>query len=366
MGIYCPSDSARMLLDDVLALLEGDVDSDISERSREREDRISQYSYEDKVYQNARKESSSNIAKPKPSEGPYSLEIAEIKEGNAAISMADGGDEDALHYLKLSENLDILVSASIENDGIDEIIIRIDGQQAYRNLYTAQNEDDVFMDVAELFLMLLRSDSHALLRLELPYSVSCMIDDKSVNPVRGYIILGKGEHSIELSSPMYKSYSGTFDLEESLVFEPVLEKRESSLLSVDLRPADSSLFLNGKMTDSRLLYVTYPMTITATREGFSLYSFQSMKRLDSLEIDMRPKWMEGVSLTGDGKSDFYDKLLKTLFSFGAYVGSLSLAGIYPDLDLRPAAVALMGISLVQLMEMADSMFSYYRSSQLGI
>ena len=52
-------------------------------------------------------------------------------------------------------------------------------------------------------------------------------------------------------------------------------------------------------------------------------------------------------------------------TFGAFVATNSLSGIYTDVDLAPVAVAFTGLSLVQLVELMDAMFDYFQMARMG-
>ena len=63
---------------------------------------------------------------------------------------------------------------------------------------------------------------------------------------------------------------------------------------------------------------------------------------------------------------FYINLIATIVSFGCYVASGSLSDIFTEVELRPVAALAAGISIVQLVELFDSMFDYYQAARLGI
>ena len=76
--------------------------------------------------------------------------------------------------------------------------------------------------------------------------------------------------------------------------------------------------------------------------------------------------MEDNDIVERSKDRFYTNLLATIISFGCYVASDSLSGIYTDADMAPAVTLFAGVSFVQLVELFDSMFDYYQASRLGI
>ena len=277
------------------------------------------------------------------------------------------GDEDAFTYLMLRENLDLLIAADAKEDGLmTECTVYANGEEIHRNLYISSDDSSEFDSLLSALFPMLKDDE-VIVRVEAPSTVSLSIDGEAVTLIRSVIVMERGEHLLRFTSPVYETVEMTIDAEDGLVVAPEFVEFPTSRLFISTLPYDAELYFQGLKSESHFIpEADVPFQITAVREGFAPLLVQSRLPLESINLTLRPQWMEDNDIVERSKDRFYTNLLATIISFGCYVASDSLSGIYTDADMAPAVTLFAGVSFVQLVELFDSMFDYYQASRLGI
>ena len=134
-----------------------------------------------------------------------------------------------------------------------------------------------------------------------------------------------------------------------------------------MRPYDAELYYQGDKMDSHLIRSSVsPFSIALSKPAFAFYSFESKRDIDTLDLYMRPEWMDDSNILKNEKEEFYKSLFTTLISFGAAIGAESLKRIYSEVDFGPADVVFTGVSLVSLIYMIDSISSYYNAARYSL
>lgn len=298
----------------------------------------------------------------------YFLEIVEPVFSPEEKGFLFSGDEDARCFLMLREDLDALVVADVEEDGmLCESTLRLNGEEVHHSLYLPSDESVEFMAILSVLTGYLKGPLFAVVRVDVPESVLVQVDGDEVKPIRGCIVLEKGEHRFSFSSPDYENAVMEADVADGTVVAPSLQKRSFGPLFVSSRPYGSTLSFRGLEQDSHLVSnAVIPFQMTLTHPGFSDLSVQSRLPMETIHVSLRPEWMADEDLIGRAKDRFYTNLIATIVSFGCYVASGSLSDIFTEVELRPVAALAAGISIVQLVELFDSMFDYYQAARLGI
>ena len=279
------------------------------------------------------------------------------------------GDEEAFDYIKLRDGYDMIISiALVSDDVLPEIALYVDSRLEHQALYAEalrKNEEDFLFS---FFGSLLLGPDFTVVDVDMPSNGTLYVDDEQISTYTSCIVLSEGLHSISYIIPGYKTK--TFDVIVDSSTEKIdllLDKIEQNDLTISTVPFDSTLFYNGLQLDGKMIEkVVYPFTISATHDGFSLYSMQSMTAVDSLKISLKPLWMDSEDMISEAKGNFYMNLFATLMCFGGYIATQSVDNMVDEYDIKPVSVVLCGISLVSLVNMIDSMFEYFDSARMGI
>ena len=295
------------------------------------------------------------------------LEIVSASISDVEGSFLAAGDKEAYDYVMLSDDLDLLITAYTEEEGLmTDLSLLVNGEEVYSSLYLTSEEDDEFMNILRVLMPYIKSPDTVIVRVAVPPVVSVSIDGSAVTPLRSVIALERGEHEAVYTSPRFETVRETIYAEEGTVLSPRFVPLFSGPAFISSLPFDAALYYQGiRVEDHIVPEGTVPFSIAARRSGFAPYSMQSTAIEDTISIELRPLWMEDADTIDRAKTRFYDNLLMTLVSFGAFVASGSLDSIYADAGLAPVAVAFTGISLVQLVELLDSMFDYFQMARMG-
>lgn len=279
------------------------------------------------------------------------------------------GDREAIEYIKLRDNYDmIIVIAENSNDIIPEIALYIDGELTREALFNSTLLESEEAALFDIFSSLFLSDDYAIIDVDFPKNGTLYIDGEEETIYTSKIALKKGEHDISYIIPGFISKEFTIYIgDETESLELNLEEVPPTSLSFSTTPFDAKVYYNGLFFPERTIEkLEYPFTITATHDGFSLYSMQSMVPVDNLTITLKPAWMDSENILEQSKGDFYMNLFMTLMSFGSYIAMQTVTNLKPEYNLAPVSVVLGGISLVSLINMVDSMFEYFESARYGI
>lgn len=279
------------------------------------------------------------------------------------------GDEEAFDYIKLRDGYDMIISiALVSDDVLPEIALYVDSRLEHQALYAEalrKNEEDFLFS---FFGSLLLGPDFTVVDVDMPSNGTLYVDDEQISTYTSCIVLSEGLHSISYIIPGYKTKAFDVIVDSSTEkIDLLLDKIEQNDLTVSTVPFDSTLFYNGSQLDGKMIEkVVYPFTISATHDGFSLYSMQSMTAVDSLKISLKPLWMDSEDMISEAKGNFYMNLFATLMCFGGYIATQSVDNMVDEYDIKPVSVVLCGISLVSLVNMIDSMFEYFDSARMGI
>lgn len=279
------------------------------------------------------------------------------------------GDEEAFDYIKLRDGYDMIISiALVSDDVLPEIALYVDSRLEHQALYAEalrKNEEDFLFS---FFGSLLLGPDFTVVDVDMPSNGTLYVDDEQISTYTSCIVLSEGLHSISYIIPGYKTKAFDVIVDSSTEkIDLLLDKIEQNDLTISTVPFDSTLFYNGLQLDGKMIEkVVYPFTISATHDGFSLYSMQSMTAVDSLKISLKPLWMDSEDMISEAKGNFYMNLFATLMCFGGYIATQSVDNMVDEYDIKPVSVVLCGISLVSLVNMIDSMFEYFDSARMGI
>lgn len=295
------------------------------------------------------------------------LEVVSVTVSDAENEFLMKGDEEAFSYVMLSDDLDLLIVSKTEDDGLlSDHTLWVNGREAYSSLYLSSDDDEEFYSILSVLLPYLKSPDTIIVPVDIPAVVSLSIDGSPVTPLRSVIALEKGEHEIIYTSPRFERIEETVDVDESTVLSPHFVPLFSGPAFISSLPYDAAIYYQGMPVVNHVVEEgTVPFSIAARHDGFSPFSMQSTEISDTISISLRPEWMAENDTIERAKGRFYDSLIATLVTFGAFVATNSLSGIYTDVDLAPVAVAFTGLSLVQLVELMDAMFDYFQMARMG-
>ena len=301
-------------------------------------------------------------------DGSLVLEVVEAEVQDAERPFLLAGDRDAFDYIRLVQDLDLIIAAETADEGLlSEVSVYANGDLVHRAAYIASEENDQFLPLTESLLPYIKSEDYIIVPVSMPSNVSLTVDGGSVPLVYGYTVLEKGEHEMRYTSPAFMNLEETVTVDEGYRIEPVLQPLFSGPAIVSSVPFDAEIYYQGvKVEDHMAMNGTVPFSITASAEGFAPFSIQSTRLTDNLTIMLRPGWMEDVDLVADAKTRFYNARLGTLITFGVHVAANAVTNIYPEYSIAPVATAMAGISIVQLVEMVDAMFDYFQAASLGM
>ncbi len=296
------------------------------------------------------------------------LEIAEDPFSETEKNFLLSGDREAFRYLMYRENLDMIIAADAEEEGLmTSLELYIDGDEVYRSLYTSDGEESEFMNLLSILLPRLKNEETVIVRSSLPITAAIEADGERITPVNGLFTLTRGGHRMKLSMPFSQDVEMTFDAEEGAVLSAEFVPVFSGAIFVSSVPYDADLYYQGELLGTHTIEEgRVPFQITAARYGFSPYTLQSRIAMDRVSIQLRPAWMAEEDIVERAKTRFYNNLLTVLVSFGGYVASGSMEDIFPDASLAPVTALAAGFGIVQLVELVDSMFDYFQAARLGI
>ena len=297
------------------------------------------------------------------------LEIAEETFTESEMEYLLDGDRYADEYLRLLKNLDLLVVADVEEEGLmSHSRVYANGDLIHEAIYISSDEAEEFLQLSNALLPYLKNSNTIIIPVDIPRTVSLSIDGEAVSPVNGYIALEKGEHEFSYGSPVYHAAKETVQVDENTVLEPVLVPIFSGPMFIHSVPFDADIYYQGVKVDNHIAgNGSVPFTVTAIRDGFAPYSVQStVAPYSRVNIELRPAWMGENDMIERSKDRFYSLLLSTLVSFGLQVAANSVSDIFPDWGIAPVGAVFAGISIVQLVELFDSAFDYFQAAKLGM
>ena len=300
-------------------------------------------------------------------DGELILEIVSITVSDTENEFLMRGDEEAFSYVMLSEDLDLLIVSDTRQDGqLTDFTLWVNGREVYDSLYLSTEDDSEFLSIVSVLLPYIKDADTIIVPVNIPPVVSLSIDGSAVTPVRSVIALEKGEHDIIYTSPRFERIEETVYVDEETTLSPSFTPLFSGPAFISSLPYDAEIYYQGLPVENHVVDEgTVPFSLAARHQGFAPFSMQSTEIADTISISLRPEWMAGNDTVSRAKGRFYDNLVATLVTFGAFVATNSLSGIYADVDLAPVAVAFTGISLVQLVELIDSMFDYFQMARMG-
>ena len=374
-AVVCSDETYSALISDVLSVLSGPVTSESAISSySEKAAREEQRAKDTAISSLRQNESFDALENPKENEnaetwdGTLSLELVDASFSDNELDFLSRGDADAFHYLMIREDLDLLIVANLHEDGLmSESEVYVNGEVVHRSLFISSDDSLEFEALLNALRPFVKSSDTVVVHVDIPSVVSVSVDGLPASLIRSMMVTETGEHVFRFTSPLYETTEMTVDVEDGMTISPSLVEILPSRLFIASIPYDSSIYFQGLITDSHLvLNADVPFQITAMSSGFMPSLVQSRIPMDRIELELRPEWMESVNIVEEAKNRFYTNLLSTLISFGCYVASDSLSGIYTEADLDPAVTLFAGVSFVQLVELFDSMFDYYQAARLGI
>lgn len=280
-----------------------------------------------------------------------------------------GSDPEAISYIKLRDGYDMLLTVTCEDiDSLPLIRFFQDGTMIRESLFSSDLKSDEEAFLFDHFSKYFLSEGQKLISLDFPANGTLYIDDEIVSHDTSKIVMEKGSHSVFYIVPGYVSKKFKIEISDDTKFLDLnLELMDPASMNISSIPYDASIFYNGSLLDGKYIgNLEYPFTISAKADGFSLYSMQSLKPVESLSIVLKPKWMQEENLLEQSKNEFYMNLFSTLLCFGTYIASETVDNLLPNYNIKPVSVVLGGISLVSLINMVDSMFEYFDSANYGI
>lgn len=304
-----------------------------------------------------------------PYDGISMLEVADVTFTDTEKEYLLKADPEALSYARIKYGLDAIITASVQDEGqVSFSELWVNGKRCYSSAYLGTAEEMEFDGILHALLPYIKGPGWAVVHVDAPGRVAISVDGRPVSPVRRSLVLEEGEHVFRYTSYSFEAFEETVYVEDGAVLSPRLEPVFSGAAFLSSVPYDARLYYQGELVEDHLTENgTVPFAVTAAREGFSSMLYQGTKPSDSMLLELNPEWTEGSGYLERTKRNFYNSLLATLLSFGCYVGSVSLEAIFPsDTNLSTAAIAFTGLSLLQLVELADSMFSYYQAARLGL
>lgn len=297
------------------------------------------------------------------------LEIAEETFTESEMQFLLSGDSYAYEYLRIMKNLDLIVAADVEEEGLlSHSRVYADGILIHEEFYVSAEEGAEFLAVARALLPLLKSADTVIIHADIPRTVSLSVDGEPVSPVNGYIALEKGDHVFTYASPVFHTLEETLTIDENTELCPVLVPVFSGPMFIHSIPFDADIYYQGSRIENHVAENgAVPFTVTAAREGFAPYSVQATAAPYSrIDIELRPEWMSENDMIERTKGRFYSLLLSTLLSFGLQVAANSVSDIFPEWGISPVGAVFAGMSVVQLVELMDSAFDYFQAARLGM
>ena len=365
--------SMRMILD-ALSVLSGPVTSPSAIESfrakEERENRAEKEELENSYIVSENFTALENLGEEEEKDEESEdlvLEVVSVSVTDTENEFLMEGDEEAFSYVMLSDDIDLLIVSDTAEDGLlTDSTLWVNGKEVYSSLYLSTDDDDQFYSILSVLLPYIKSPDTLIIPVNIPAVVSLSIDGNAVTPLRSVIALEKGEHEMVYTSPRFERIEETVLVDKDTVLSPEFVPLFSGPAFISSLPYDAAIYYQGLPVENHMVEEgTVPFSIAARRSGFAPFSMQSTEITDTISISLRPEWMAENDTAERAKGRFYDNLVATLVMFGAFVATNSLSGIYTNVDLAPVAVAFGGISLVQLVELIDSMFDYFQMARMG-
>ena len=251
-AIVTDSQPYQSILEDALRLLSDEVTSPQSLAL-----------YEDKRGERQRLEKEKAVSEARQAERAYAenetqvestsllLEVVTLSLSDAEKDFLYQNDEDAVRFIKLRDDIDLLLVADASEDGmLTEATLYSNGEELRSTLFITEETDEEFLEVAGLLKPIVKDDSVSLVKADLPSSVSIAIDGESVVPVRGYLALEDGEHLISYAAPGYMTKEIEMETQEGAEITTALEPSGTIRLFVSPLPYDAAIYLNGLKLDT--------------------------------------------------------------------------------------------------------------------
>ena len=376
VAVVCEDEGYKSLIEEVLSALSGPVTAEEARRSNQlRLESAARFSRESAVSGYRTAEDSAKLEaylsnkETAAYDGISVLTLTEAKLTETEKDFLRIQDPDALEYVLVKYALDLLILADVEDEGqVSEAHVWANGDLIYSSLYRKAAETEEFGALLEALLPFFRDRASVIVRVDAPATVAIAVDGIPVSPVRRTLVLERGAHVFRYSSYSYHTLEERINVEEGTVLSPYLSPVYSGPAFLSAVPYDARLYYQGETVENHVTENgTVPYAVTAVRDGFSLLVQQSTVPSAKIRLELNPAWTDDNNVLEREKRRFYNSLLGTLLSFGCYVGSLSLESIYPDDENFPVTtIAFTGLSLLQLVELVDSMFGYYQAAKLGI
>lgn len=367
------NESYNMIAEDVLDLLSGSVDSELGKSLYlERINRENLDKYQKSVSSILDSESFEKLEKTKQAEASaedLTLKVIYPSFSEEEISWLYSGDAEAARFLREREGLDILAVFSVQSSvPVDTISIYLNGEKVRDALYAESLKEVETEAMIDLFFPYIKDKSTKLLAIELPERSTLYIDGKQTPLYTGYAALKDGPHTLSYTAMGYLPKTVEIVVSDAFpVVDLALEEVIPLPIYYSTLPYGAEVTFNGVIINTALIEDgRYPYTVTATLDGFDVYSMQSTKRVDILELELKPEWIASSNMLSEAKGEFYKALFITLMSFGASIGMETVAGLYPERNLEPLSVVLGGVSLVSLINVIDSGFEYFQAAKLGL
>lgn len=148
------------------------------------------------------------------------------------------------------------------------------------------------------------------------------------------LFLSSGEHELVFASPGYEDKRMTVTVEAKAIhcISVSLTKIQHPALQVSSQSGIATWFADGRLLGTglsiSLLEPSYPMMLSATKEGFENRILQLDTPLETLQVSFNPEELSNEVLVLDSQRDFYKRLRNTILVFGAYVGCIALSKTY--------------------------------------
>lgn len=373
VAIVGNNDGYNAIAEDVLGLLSGSVDSQKGKDLYLERIKVSNLdSYYDSVKKYLDSESFDKLESLKIKEAEDEelvLKVVYPKFSPAELEYLLSGDVEAARFLRERENLDLLlVFSEVSDQPVANIITYINGSKVREALFADSLRSVELEALIDLLFPLLKDESTRLLAIALPEKSTLYIDGNQVPLYTGYAALKDGKHTLSYIASGYLPKTIEIVVKDGFSsIDLALEEVVPLPIYFSTVPYGARLSYNGEEISSGYIQDgVFPFTVTASYDGFDVYSFQSNKRAENIRIEMKPEWIASSDILSEAKNDFYKSLFYTLVAFGAQIGAETLSGLYPEHNLKPISVVLGGVSLVSLINMLDSAFDYYQAATLGL
>ena len=288
------------------------------------------------------------------------IEVDPIEKCNSFII---DGDEILLNHICLEQDLSLLI--------IPQTVVVSDFVR-YR-IFIFNNIEKTFNSIYDQLLpkTQLNLENEDLLNAISPafYSNYCLVeivgdnfDSTLVKPgdftvYDNLVILPSGNYTIDNFSFEVKNESSL-----KLSIKKDLEFSEDVLLNSKI--GNLEILLNNYLqfkTPLKLDEVELPYTLKITKEGFKDSLIQVSDNVKSFEFDLSPSWQIEQNQFQEARKEFYNSFALSIGLFALRVVSKSLKEdnfkLYSGIDSF-----VYGVSIVNLLNVANKLFIYYKSS----